>query len=295
MRTFLLLCMSLIIVVTLCSCNDSQRAGSEGLLPIPDKLIVLAFDDWSSTWASYVAPLLKNYGFGATFFVTEAGWIRDNYGDDELWLSWDDARKLHDMGFEIGNHTATHPEVPSLSKEEFAAELELIEKLCVQHGISKPTSFGYPGGWHNRDAVEVLAERGYLFARRNRYPEYPMDVYGVTGLAYEPGEDHPLIIPGGMTWGVNSKFEDFVKATGFAKDGKIAAFTFHGVPDPHPHCSTKRADFERMTKYLYDNGYTVIALRDLAKYVDPYNRPDDPYEPIRRRMERMKASMTAEE
>ncbi len=38
---------------------------------IPDKLVVLTFDDGCKSQATFVAPLLKSYGFGATFYITE--------------------------------------------------------------------------------------------------------------------------------------------------------------------------------------------------------------------------------
>ena len=47
-------------------------------------------------------------------------------------------------------------------------------------------------------------------------------------------------------------------------------------------------------KYLHDEGYKVIAVRDLAKYVDPLNRPNDPYEPIQKRLESMEAAAVAQ-
>ena len=39
--------------------------------PIPDRLVVLTFDDSVASHATFVAPLLKKHGFGATFFITE--------------------------------------------------------------------------------------------------------------------------------------------------------------------------------------------------------------------------------
>jgi len=38
---------------------------------IPDKVVVLTFDDSPKSHITVVAPILKKYGFGATFFVTE--------------------------------------------------------------------------------------------------------------------------------------------------------------------------------------------------------------------------------
>ena len=38
---------------------------------VPDKVVVLTFDDSIKSHYSVVGPMLKQYGFGATFFVTE--------------------------------------------------------------------------------------------------------------------------------------------------------------------------------------------------------------------------------
>ena len=45
--------------------------GDDAPPPVPDKIVVLTFDDSVATQATFVAPLLKQHGFGATFFITE--------------------------------------------------------------------------------------------------------------------------------------------------------------------------------------------------------------------------------
>ena len=42
--------------------------------------------------------------------------------------------------------------------------------------------------------------------------------------------------------------------------------------------------FEEYMKYLYEHGYQLIALRDLARYVDPQALPADPRAVIERRI-----------
>ncbi|UOQ64796.1 hypothetical protein [Hymenobacter volaticus] len=54
-----------------------------------------------------------------------------------------------------------------------------------------------------------------------------------------------------------------------AQNGKIVVLTVHGVPDnAHEWVTTPPALFEEYLKYLHDNHYQVIALRDLAQYVN---------------------------
>ncbi|HSQ56760.1 MAG TPA: polysaccharide deacetylase family protein, partial [Gemmata sp.] len=75
-------------------------AGAKALEPIPDRLVVLTFDDSSKSHATIAAPILLKYKFGATFFVTEGFDFPTNKKD---YMTWGEIAKLHKDGFEIGN------------------------------------------------------------------------------------------------------------------------------------------------------------------------------------------------
>ena len=53
--------------------------------PVPDKLVVLTFDDASKSHYTVARPLLKKYGFGATFLVTEGFDFPTNKRDYMTW------------------------------------------------------------------------------------------------------------------------------------------------------------------------------------------------------------------
>ena len=72
---------------------------------VPDKIVVLTFDDSVRSQFDVVRPLLKQYGFGATFFITEGFEFQK---DKQNYMTWDQIRELHIDGFEIGNHTRDH-------------------------------------------------------------------------------------------------------------------------------------------------------------------------------------------
>ena len=247
--------------------------------PIPDRLIVLTFDDGKKSNATFAAPLLSRHGFGATFFITEGL----EFADKRRYLDWDEIRGLHDAGFEIGNHHGNHVDVTTQSREEFVRDLEQVERSCAAHGIDVPTTYAYPGGHHDLGAVEALAAKGYRFARRGIWPERPDHVDGAFGRAYEPGVDHPLLIPCAGVNGASWDLADLCAAASCAGPGQVAVLTFHGVPDHHPWCHTDPGLFSRFVSWLAANDYQVIALRDLARYVDPGRRPADPYAEIEAR------------
>src|SRR3954453_20961108 len=78
---------------------------ARALEPVPDRLVVLTFDDSSESHVTVARPLLKRLGFGATFFVTEGFDFRDSKRDS---MTWEKVAQFHRDGFEIGNHTLDH-------------------------------------------------------------------------------------------------------------------------------------------------------------------------------------------
>src|SRR5207245_205911 len=71
--------------------------------------------------------------------------------------------------------------------------------------------------------------------------------------------------------------DDFKHAVGQARHGKIAVLQFHGVPDTaHDWVNSSKEQLEGYLKYLADNKLQVIAVRDLARYVDPKVVPANP-------------------
>jgi peptidoglycan/xylan/chitin deacetylase (PgdA/CDA1 family) len=253
------------------------------LQPIPDKLVVLTFDDASKSHVTVAAPLLKRFGFGATFFVTEGFDARTNKRD---YMTWDEIAQLHRDGFEIGNHTRDHKAPSAADPKGTIEQLEAINAQCLAHGIPRPVSFAYPGNVLDKDVLPILHDLGIKFARRGGAPEYPYDKG--RGFAYEPGRDHPLLIPSAGDARPAWTLDDFKRAVVQARGGKIAVIQLHGVPDTaHSWVNTPAALFESYLKYLADNGYRVIALRDLARYVDPAVIPSKPWRVIEERQRQL--------
>ncbi len=244
----------------------------EAALPIPDGTVVLTFDDAVKSHIDFVAPLLKEHGFGATFFITQC-WMADT----QHFLSWQDAARLHAMGFEVANHTWNHggfntPESAPVLKTELAQ----VEAALAEAGVPKPVSFGWPGNGFGPEALAVLREAGYSFARRGMQPEEP---YGQIRLGplYDPKRHDPLLIPTAGDAYPEWDLDHFKKVVDRAKDGQIAVLQFHGVPDlAHPWVHTPPERFREYMDYLKAGSFNVIALRGLAKYADSNNPPDDP-------------------
>ena len=237
--------------------EPAAKGSAKGKVkPIPEKLVVLTFDDACASHASFVAPLLKKYGFGATFYVGE---ITKNFSNKKWYMSWEQISDLNKMGFEVGNHTLTHARLGSKTVAEGIKEFKAIEDRCAKYKIPHPTTFCWPVYSVNKGLYPYMADNGYLFAR------------GGGERAYDPAKDDRYNVPS-FTVPKNlfrnkNRFAGIVKK---AIPGQVVVLTFHGVPDMEHHrwVNTTPAEFEKAMKYLKDNEYKVIAMRDLAAYVD---------------------------
>jgi peptidoglycan/xylan/chitin deacetylase (PgdA/CDA1 family) len=244
---------------------------------VPDRTVVLTFDDGVKSHLTVVAPLLQELGFGATFFITHT-WM----DDPEHFLSWEDAAAIHEMGFEIGNHSWTHPgfNSPKMAAR-MAGELALVENALAGVNVPKPVRFAWTGNGFGPACLRALEDWGIRFARRGMQPEVP---YGeiVPGPLYDPTRHHPLLIPTGGDAYPEWTLDHFKRVVDRAADGEIVVVQFHGVPDPvHPWVHTPPERFEEYMAYLKEGGFNVIALRDVAPYVDAEQAAADPMRHVR--------------
>ena len=230
----------------------SSSPSASNLLPIPDGLVVLTFDDAVSNHATFAGPVLKRCGFGATFYVCE--FPPDFDTNKQQYMTWEQIKSLADAGFEIGNHTGHHASVPALSVSELQDEIAFIEQRCREYNIPHPTTFCYPGCGVKPEALPVLKENGYQFARIG------------ANRPYDPAIDPALLVPSLGCHGDDPSV--FYQAVEQARDGRIAVLMFHGIPEyTHPWVNTMPERFEEYMQHLSNQHCTVIAMRDLARYV----------------------------
>jgi peptidoglycan/xylan/chitin deacetylase (PgdA/CDA1 family) len=131
--------------------------------PLPEKSIVITFDDaWRSAY-DIACPVLKKYGFTATFFI-----YTDFIGGGRA-LSWRDIKELSKMGFDIQCQTKTHRNlsIPN-KKESFKEYFKSIEtevsypKKLFKKILNKDCRYlAYPYGETNNLVIAVLQKQGY--------------------------------------------------------------------------------------------------------------------------------------
>ena len=117
--------------------------------------LAITFDDGCETDLLTAAPILKENGFNATFYVTAGFLGKSGY------MSPAQLRQLSSLGFEIGCHSMTHAylndlDEPGLRQEvlEARSNLEDVTGRKVEH-------FSCPGGRYNAATIKTAREAGY--------------------------------------------------------------------------------------------------------------------------------------
>ena len=118
------------------------------------KVALLTFDDSPDQHAVDIAKQLKTINAPAIFFVNGM-YIESDEGKDKL-------KQLYDMGFEIGNHTQTHPNLSTISSEEQREEILKTNELIYEVTGEKPHFFRAPHGVTTETSDAIMAEEGMV-------------------------------------------------------------------------------------------------------------------------------------
>ena len=125
--------------------------------PLPEKPVILTFDDGYRDNYTSAFPLLQEYGFEGTFFLVTAP--IDN--DDPAYLSWDMVVEMHQAGMDFQPHSYRHFDLRGKDTDflifEMLAPKEAIEARTGQ----TPRFFAYPSGSYDDQTVAVLQSANY--------------------------------------------------------------------------------------------------------------------------------------
>jgi peptidoglycan/xylan/chitin deacetylase (PgdA/CDA1 family) len=131
--------------------------------PLPERPVLITFDDGYEGVHRLALPVLAKHGFTATVFVT-TGWLRGPYdtgGGLDTMLDWGQVRELAATGVEIGGHTHTHPQLDQLDDTALRHELIHSREIVTDELGTAPVSLAYPYGYSSRRVREAVRETGY--------------------------------------------------------------------------------------------------------------------------------------
>ena len=114
-----------------------------------NKVIALTFDDGPGPYTAHLLDILDQYGARATFFLIGS----KVSGQASV------VRSIQARGHQLGNHSWSHPELPKLSVDQIAGEIDRTNEAIRQATGVKPSILRPPYGAVNGVVLEQLRLR----------------------------------------------------------------------------------------------------------------------------------------
>ncbi len=134
---------------------------------LPAKPVLITFDDGRMNQLTYGVPILRRYGFTATFFIVKK-WAESA---DPSFMHVPELKGLVADGFDVESHTANHWVLNRKHGESYgtlkARTWDATYGMRVWMGSvlgAKATALAYPGGFFDDFSVRLAQEAGYELA-----------------------------------------------------------------------------------------------------------------------------------
>ncbi|MCM2305141.1 MAG: polysaccharide deacetylase family protein [Elusimicrobia bacterium] len=148
------------------------RDAEKGVAPLPEKPVMITFDDGYMNNYDLAFPLLKEFGMKGCVFLVHETMERHNAWHDpetEPWLkmlTWAQIREMQESGLvEFGSHTMRHRNLAELPLDEVRWELSESKARLEEKLGREVLGFAYPygSGAYKADVRRAALDAGYRF------------------------------------------------------------------------------------------------------------------------------------
>ena len=144
---------------------DEYYRYATGTGELPEKPVIITFDDGYESNYVYAYPFLMQRNMKATIFI-----ITSTVGEVENVIphfTWEEAAEMLDSGvIKIGSHTHTHRSLTTLSRAEVRKELRLSKYLIEKNLGIKCDYLAFPFGLYDSDIFDDGIMSGYKLLSR---------------------------------------------------------------------------------------------------------------------------------
>lgn len=124
--------------------------------PLPEKPVMITFDDGYRDNYTNAFPILQKYGFTASIFL-----VSDFMGRFDNYLTWEQVQEMSEAGINMESHTLSHVELAGLPHDELYKQL-MGGKLATEWKTLKFVKYmAYPCGNMDEAAMTAVKDCGY--------------------------------------------------------------------------------------------------------------------------------------
>lgn len=161
---------------------------------LPEKPVLLTFDDGFADFFTECLPILLHYQFTATLYLVTAyigqtsRWLDGEKEADRPMVTWKQVQHIASCGIECGSHTHTHSKLDGLPLWRVRDEVTASKKLLDSHLPSPVRSICYPYGCYSELVQQEVRQAGYTSACAVRYElsSFQDDIFALSRLSVRP-------------------------------------------------------------------------------------------------------------
>jgi len=147
---------------------DKFYLASTGKSGLPEKPVVITFDDSLLDQYTNAYPILKKFQYPATFFVK----LNDVSSRGTTALTFSEIKEMAQNGMTIGSHSMNHDDMANMDPDTMYYELNQSKKILEQNCGIKIKYFSYPGGAYSKATIIATEDAGYLAAVTTQHKVY---------------------------------------------------------------------------------------------------------------------------
>ena len=137
--------------------------------PLPERPIIITFDDGYADNYANAFPLLAKYGFGGTFFVVtelaeraSAGMTAPDgtvYADD--YMTWGQMQEMQAAGMDIQCHARVHEDLTDMDDDRLIWQVLGCREMIESNLGQRPRFVAYPSGIYDQRVADFFASDDY--------------------------------------------------------------------------------------------------------------------------------------
>ena len=137
--------------------------------PLPERPVIITFDDGYADNYANAFPLLEQYGFSGTFFVVtelaeraSAGMTEPDgtvYADE--YMTWQQMQEMQAAGMDIQCHARVHEDLTDMDDERLIWQVLGCSEMIESNLGQRPRFVAYPSGIYDQRVAQFFASDAY--------------------------------------------------------------------------------------------------------------------------------------
>ncbi len=221
-------------------------------------VITLSFDDGWEDNVDTALPILKNYGFKATYFFATT-FLENSPATGPINVSGPEAVKyIAGQGHEIGSHSVTHPDLTTLNATDLNYELthskEYLESIV---GAGNVRNFATPFGAYNDTVINAIAKLYRSHRSTDEGYNYPTNTYAYNIRVQNMLSNTSL-----------TQYQGWVNQA--VKDRAWLVLVYHRVAAGSLEAyDTPLSEFTKQMDVLKNSGSSIMTMNQALNFVTP--------------------------